>query len=262
MNPDTIKELLPLIGGTQLIVKFLGPTFEYLGTELRNWNSKRIENLKIIFGKAIEKSDLEIEGNVSPRVLKEVINEGSWNEENITLEYFSGILASSRTGISRDDRAVIMMKLLSQLTTYQVRGHYLTYQIVRKLFLDKKYAFTKNSDRNKMQIFIDWNDFYELMDFTENENPDILIPHIFYGLRKFELIEGFSYGNKKGVEINKQGDRRKGVKVVPSAIGAELFLWVYNKSNLQTFELLNSAYKFKPLEDINIEREFVNVPIE
>lgn len=255
------KEIIALLGGTQLIVKFLGPAAEYLGNELKEWSEKRLRNLNSIFVKAINQTELSENDDrkISPRVLKEVISEGSVQEDNIAQEYYAGILASARTNIERDDRAAITMKLISQLTTYQILGHYITYHAVRKVYAGEDYSFTRKKDRDKMHTFIDWNDFYEMIGFNQFENPEILIPHIFFGLRKYELIEDFSYGNKKGVKTEPDGNHRPGIIVIPSAIGAELFLSVYNKPNLRTSDLLSSTYEFKEMEGINIDRKFLKV---
>ncbi len=258
MDLETIKELVPLVGGTQLFVKLVGPSIEYIGNEIKAWNEKRLNNLKSIFSKAATKVDIKNlpDGQVSPRVLKEILNEATWNEDELSLEYFAGILASSRTGIDRDDRGAIMMKIVSQLTTYQLRAHYITYQIIRRLLVGQELAFTKRLDREKMQIFISINDFYKSMDFVKGENPEILIPHIFFGLRKFELIDKFYYGTDKGVTIDINGNRKKGIRIIPSALGAELFLWVYGKSNLTNKEILNDGYEFPLVEGIQLEGEY------
>jgi hypothetical protein len=88
------------------VEKNLGPTAEYLGGGLRAWTEKRVQNVATIFNKAQEKLGPEIEkaGSVPPRVLKEVLDEGSFCDDELTAEYFGGILASSRTPSGRDDR--------------------------------------------------------------------------------------------------------------------------------------------------------------
>ena len=250
--------IVAAIGGTQLLVKLLGPSFEYLGNELKEWNEKRLNNLKSIFQKTEKIIDFSDEEGkrVSPRVLKEIINEGSVHESDIAQEYFAGILASARTTNERDDRAAIVLKFISQLTTYQIIGHYITYHAVRKVYMGEDYSFTRRMHRDKMRVFIHWNDFSEMLGLNDQENPEILIPHIFFGLRKYELIEDFSYGNEKGVRISPKGKKLSGIIIIPSAIGAELFLSVYNKSDLRTRDILSEKHEFKEIESINLNKEF------
>ena len=61
------------------IAKLLGPTADYLGKELRNLTERRIQSIGRIFSNASEKlgNKLEEPGQVPPRILKTVMNEGS-----------------------------------------------------------------------------------------------------------------------------------------------------------------------------------------
>jgi len=115
--------------------KLLGPTAEYLGDGLRYLTRRRIENIGRIFQKAGAKlgDRIEAPGEVPPRVLKTVLNEGSYCDDELAAEYFGGVLASSRTDTGRDDRGARIGKLLDGLSTYQIRAHYL----IRNCSLDK-----------------------------------------------------------------------------------------------------------------------------
>jgi hypothetical protein len=66
--------------------------------------------------------------------LKEILENGAWCEEELQVEYFGGVLASSRTGISRDDRGAYFTSLISRLSTYQLRSHYIFYHLFKKIF--------------------------------------------------------------------------------------------------------------------------------
>ena len=92
--------------GKDGISKVLGPTADYLGGELKTLAQKRVQNVGKIFSNAEKKlgTKLELPGAVPPKVLKTIINEGSYSEDDIAVEYFGGVLASSRTKVSRDDR--------------------------------------------------------------------------------------------------------------------------------------------------------------
>ncbi len=104
---------LGILGGSiaskELILKILGPTADYIGDGLRSWTEKRVENVKNIFDIAGEKLGNKIEepGSVAPKVLRLVLNEGSFCDDELTKEYFGGVLASSRTPLARDDRGSI-----------------------------------------------------------------------------------------------------------------------------------------------------------
>ncbi|NAZ18194.1 hypothetical protein GT020_19410, partial [Glutamicibacter soli] len=91
--------------GKDGLEKLLGPTADYLGGELQEFTKKRINNVGKIFKKAENKLGDKINspGGVPPKVLKTIINEGSYSDDELAAEYFGGVLASARTELTRDD---------------------------------------------------------------------------------------------------------------------------------------------------------------
>ena len=83
--------------GKDGIQKLLGPTADYLGGGLKDFTQKRFDNIGKIFKKADEKlgSDREKSGSVPPKVLKTIINDGSYNDNDVAVEYFGGIMGSA-----------------------------------------------------------------------------------------------------------------------------------------------------------------------
>ena len=88
-----------------VVSRILGPTADYLGGELKEFTQRRMENVGRIFSNAEDKlgDRLNSPGRVPPKVLKTIINEGSYSDDQIAVDYFGGVLASSRTEVSRDD---------------------------------------------------------------------------------------------------------------------------------------------------------------
>jgi len=153
VDPGTgLVTLAVLLGGKDLMVKLLGPSAEYLGEEGQKYAEKKVKNLKRIFSNAENKLGPILDepggGGVSSRVLKEIVNEGAFCEDELTAEYYGGMLASSRSGDSKDDRAVPMMALIKSLSSIQIRAHYVIYQTLRQLFLE-----------SKLNISTDWKKF-------------------------------------------------------------------------------------------------------
>ena len=97
---------LALLGTAKLAERLIGPTVDYIGQGINTWTEKKVNNLRTIFSKAIEKAGdkLDEDGSVPPRVLNGILNEGAFCEDLLTAEYFSGVLTSSRTSTGRDDR--------------------------------------------------------------------------------------------------------------------------------------------------------------
>ncbi|MCK5536334.1 MAG: hypothetical protein KAI79_05865 [Bacteroidales bacterium] len=226
--------------GKDGLQKLLGPTADYLGGELAEFTKKRAQNIGNIFQNANKKLGKQIdeEGSVPPKILKSIINDASFNDDRIAIEYFGGVLASSRTKDGRDDRGAKMTKLVDNLSTYQLRTHYLIYKTIKKLFKSKEdNNLNLSKGRNEMEIFIPFQHYVELMDFTEEEisNFESIIRHIFFGLSNDGLIENnFSYGNSEDIiskAKNSEFAKNGGIICQPSALGSELFLWAFGESN-------------------------------
>ncbi|MEW6551978.1 MAG: hypothetical protein AB1389_07615 [Campylobacterota bacterium] len=230
--------------GKDGLAKLLGPTAEYLGGELQEFTKKRIENVGKIFRNAEKKlgENIDNPGHVPPKVLKTIVNEGSYCEDDIAVEYFGGILASSRTDLGRDDRGARIAKILDGLSTYQIRTHYLVYSYIRKLFHDSGYHFNQE-DRPKMEIFIPFDSYIASMQFDENEMKQFvaLLNHSFFGLSTEDLIETFHYGPEEHVKKSCPEAEGGGIIVQPSAFGAEMYLWGYGEGNRDLSFVLNDV---------------------
>ena len=213
------------------VQKILGPTADYLGEELKAFTQRRINNIGKIFSNAEKKLGprLDSPGQVPPKVLKSVINEGSYSEDPVMLEYFGGVLASSKTEIGRDDRGARLIKILDNLSTYQIRTHYLLYSTIAHLFSNSGRQFALPENRAKMEVFLPFEGYATSMEFTQAEwdNPQILA-HIWHGLSSDDLIEGrWHYGNQEDLQAFVRGVPSAGIICQPSALGAELFLWAF-----------------------------------
>lgn len=232
--------------------KMLGPTADYLGESLKEFAEKRAQNVGKIFANAESKLGNEIEkpGQVPPKVIKTIINEGSYCEDTVAVDYFGGILASSRTELGRDDRGARIGKILDGMSIYQIRSHYIVYSFVRKLFKDSGYAFNQN-DRPKMQIFIPWDSYIASMQFEEGELAQLgsIVNHAFFGLNTDDLIETFQYGQEEDIKKHCPEATGGGLLVSPSAFGAELYLWGYGLGNKDLAHILNDN-EFEDLQDI------------
>lgn len=220
--------------GKDGIQKLLGPTADYLGQNLRDFTQKRTQTIGQIFQKAESKlgAKLDLPGEVPPKVLKAVLDEGSFSNNSLAVEYLGGILASSRTEHGRDDRGARIAKVMDALSTYQLRTHYLIYGTVRALFAGSGLSLNME-DRPKMQIFIPFSGYVAAMDFSGAElQLSSLLGHIFFGLHGDNLLEGtWQYGNKDSIAKLFAGATDGGIVCQPSALGGELFLWAFGHAD-------------------------------
>jgi hypothetical protein len=236
------------IGGAKMVEKILGPTSEYIGDQLKEWTIKSVTNTSNIFKNAEKKlgNKLNQPGKVPPKVLKSILEDGAWCEEELQVEYFGGVLASSRTGISRDDRGACYTALISRLSTYQLRTHFLFYQLVKKLFNNCTVNIHDGNNTRELQVFLPFDTFIDAMDFTKEEadNWFNILSHTIWGLNKEELILNFSWGDHEHIKKKFPQAETGGIVFQPTKIGTELFMWAYGHGQLDPSLFFSSQLTF------------------
>jgi hypothetical protein len=267
---------LAVLGSATLVTKLLGPTTDYIGEEFKNWNKRRIENIKCIFSNAEKKlgDRIEHEGRVSPRVVKGILFEASFCDDPLFHEYFGGILASPRSGRSRDDRGAYFIEVVNRLSNYQLRAHYIFYHIAKNLFDGSVHDPSFSDGRAKMGVFIPGNVFIKAMDFDEKEEEmkSTICDHIMTGLGAQKLIgPEWVFDNNKEVLEQWINERQGRIKMSyelpsemngffePSLLGIELFLWAYGRSDLSINKFLDKVNHFEILNEINIPSGFQSI---
>ncbi len=251
---------LAIFGSKDIIVKLLGPTADYLGGELQFFIQKRIQNIKQILENAWVKLQQQgrdqINGTVSPKVLKGIINEGSYAEDFLSIEYFGGVLASSRTDISYDDRGAYFNSLISRLSTYQLRMHYVFYHILKQEFHGENINFGIDTERNKLRLFIPFSSWIKSMNFTGKEVDQIgtYFDHIINGLLREQLIDTwFHFGEVEYLKKHFEKALESGVMLQPNRLGFELFYWAYGLGTENTRTFFQKDKYFKIYEDVTID---------
>lgn len=222
--------------GSDGVQKLLGPTAEYLGSGLKDFVERRVATIGRMFHVAEVKlgAQLDQPGQIPPKVLKEILDEGSFANDDLAVEYLGGILASSRTEAGRDDRGARIAKLVNRLSTYQLRTHYLLYISVRNAFAASGFNMGM-IDRPKMRMFIPFSGYSAAMDFSQAEQSEYenLLAHIFFGLHTEGLIEdAFLIAPVEEIKKSLPAAAEGGVIFQPSALGTELFMWALGQSGL------------------------------
>ena len=245
------------LGGKDIVVKLLGPTAEYLGAGMKDFAARRVENVKNIFANASAKlgSKIDNEGGVPPKVLRGVLEDGSYADDFLAVDYFGGVLASSRTGISRDDRGAYFNSLISRLSTYQLRLHYIAYHSLKSVFNGDKTNLNIESNRPKLKVFVSAEAYFHAMDFVQSEADQLteILSHSIYGLVKEDLLDKyFQYGNADHLKQSNPSINSSGFIFQPTPLGIELFLWAYGKGNYSASNFLNTELEFKVDDKIKI----------
>ena len=225
MDPNSGLAILgTAIGSAKLIEKVLGPTAEYLGTGLRDFAQHRVDNVKRIFQKAGHFLGDAPPGNeaVPPRVLRDVLEDGSYRDDELTASYYGGILASSRSGISRDDRGASFTSLVGRLTTYQLRAHYILYRTVNELYWQTGRNLQDNAPRSACQTFIPLQDYMVAMQPQQGESVEAFLAHVFFGLNRETLIEpNFRFGPHSLMRSEFPTAESAGILFQPAVFGVD-----------------------------------------
>lgn len=220
--------------------KLLGPTIEYVGSEIKNLVERCNINIEDIFTKATYKAEhkLDSEGQVSPRVLRRVLTDGAFCNSEVVRDYYAGILAASRTENIEDDRGVMFMDILSSLTTSQVKLHQLIFSSILKTFTLKDYISEDNHG-----IFIP-NNLFEI-----TGNKEYWMEHALEGLVRQRIIESEYSVNQPIIKLKEYNKNinEPGFIVSPLTTGAELFMWSLGKEDIS----FNEYFEFSDIETIN-----------
>ena len=226
--------------------KILGPTAEHLGDEIKTFTPKRIENIGKIFSNAEKKlgNKLDRPGQVPFKVLKTIIDEGSYSDDEIAAEYFGGVLASSKTEVNRDDRGARVAKIIDNLSTYQIRSHYLIYSTISELFSNSGNSFNLGENRAKMQLFMSYQDYTNAMELTQLEwNEGRILGHTFHGLAAEELIaNNWKFGPQESLNTIVGSVPSAGIVCTPTALGVELLLWAFGHGDKEFDFLLTGDF--------------------
>ena len=159
------------IGSARVVEKMLGPTADYLGDGIKYWTEKRVHNIGRIFEHARIKlgSKIDDEGSVHPKVLRGVLDDGSFCDDELAAEYFGGVLASSRSEVSRDDRGASFVALVSRLTTYQIRTHFFFYSLIKSIFDGDPLTVGNNEGRQALRTYMPF-DAYKRPGICQKKN--------------------------------------------------------------------------------------------
>ena len=190
-------ELAAYIGPATLAYRVLGPTADLLGDELRAWTERRLRNLGNIFSTlehkygsgGIEGLD---EGAISPRVLRGILDEGSYIEDEVGTEYYGGVLAGSRTVDGRNDSAVALIEVMNTLSSPQLRAHFLIYAAAQQnLACSERFdplAPYEAPDGGWRRIAVPRSAFEAAIAASDVAPSEDSISSVMRGLRRTELI--------------------------------------------------------------------------
>lgn len=213
------------------IEKLLGPTFEYYGIGLKNtvesFNKKAKDNLNKIFQKSIIKKGERLKEKeiINPRILKEVVLDGSFCDTEIVQEYYSGILASSRTENGNDD-GIYYINIIKGLSSRQLKFHYAIYS---KFIIENKNTVCnlhQQSELSKMKVNFSLIELVEILGLKSTGEIDNFTSNDLPALYNAGLIMAYNFDTTRK-ETNKQFEfsiELLGISLFLQAVGySEIF---------------------------------------
>lgn len=258
IDPNTaIGAGLAILGSKDLLNRLLGPTADYVGGEVKGLVEKCNINLSRVFGHAVKKlgSKIDEPGAVSPRVFRQVWNEGAFIEDDLAAEYFGGLLASARCPDGRDDRVLSLLSTLRDLSVYDLRLHYLIYAAVRSAGIGQGIRPEQASRPASADIDVHMStkDWIRKMGL---HGPDRTCWDIAYDslctLDKYDLIESHT----GGLDMVRP---EYTIWVSPSHYGTKLFLWAHGYTDKRISYIFDTNIDLPSSSDIpvNIFRDSV-----
>jgi hypothetical protein len=208
------------------------------------------------------------ESQVPPKVLKHILDDGSYCEDELSAEYFGGVLASSRSEKDIDDRGSSLIKLVAGMSSFQIRTHYIFYYMLRKAFYPFRHFVNPGTNRALMKIYIPTSIYFEIMGIKEQssqfDHRMNVLNYSMNGLVREFLVKDFLFGVPELFQHEKLKYRfpnhpvkeedldSHGITFTPTPGGMELFLWAHGYGHLNHLQFLNEDLIVEPLADIKL----------
>jgi hypothetical protein len=224
---------LVVLGSKDVLTKILGPTADYIGGEAASLVKKCNINLDNIFVRASKKigDDIENPGAVSPRVLKHILDEGRFCEDELAAEYYGGMLAGSREETGQDDQCLPYLSKVKQMSVYQIKLHFAFYYQILKLHKESNFNLGLGSDLTKAGLLLPHDFLIKILPPEKIGNYWGLMTHCVVGLNSHGLVNTYSYGDAKHLKGRFPNADKDGIYLEPNFVGAELFLWALGKQS-------------------------------
>lgn len=215
-----------------------GDSAGYIGDAVEKMPERRRANVVRICKIALKRLGDAVSdpGDVPPRVIGMLLNEGSFIRDRVASEYWGGLLACARGKNPRDDRAARWMHMLSRLGEYELRSHYLFYSSMRFWMMQHREPAKVDFGGKTMNFatFLPGHFYIVGMDFNEDEITRMprIISSILYSLGQEHLVSGSNQGPdhylNSEFRTNTTGViRGEGIVFTPGVLGVRLFLWAF-----------------------------------
>lgn len=225
--------------------RVLGPAADEIAEALRRWTEFRVRNVGRIVDNADKKSRASnTNGQVPPRVAHRLLDEGSFCDDEIMAEYLGGVLAGSRTMEARDDRGVTWVGQVSEMSSLEVRAHFLLYDTWARALHGTGLDLWNDGDRKRARLHIDELEFMLTLSQVSGVEPAQAIGHALIGLqRRGFLGEGTAWGPRDHVVYKNTPFENVVVSDITHA-GIELYGWALGIPGMTWEEFIRGEVTF------------------
>lgn len=168
---------------------------------------------------------------VSDRVAFKAMTEAAFTDDSITADYLGGVLAASGPA---DDSGAPVVALIGRLSADQLRLHYLVYRELARLWPpNASLNLYQEVEANKAGLRLPVEDLIAALGETGLKR--------LAGSVKVLIREGLLGENHKSGIETVDGTTTWNLRVRPSALGAELFMWGRGAADVQANALFTSG---------------------
>jgi len=172
--------------------RLLGPAADEAALALGRFTETRLRNV----GRVLDAAERKAAGSdagpgcaVPLRLALRVLDEGSYAEDGLVVEYLGGVLASSRTPRGRDDRGNSFLALVARLSTYHLRMHYILHSEMRRVLHAQRLSLGDLDDiRANGRVFVPRSTYLTAMDYGDGEDADAITNHSLWWLDREQLL--------------------------------------------------------------------------
>lgn len=199
--------------------KVLGPTLSEMGDDLKTLYARGRDKL---LDKAARKISDDDNKKANLRAAREILWSGSFSEDELSFEYFAGLLAASRSESGMDDSTIPFVDCLKSMSSQQIYLHYDIYHSLGTMVVDG--IESGKRDRHRFAYDIIRHENICLTQSGKRPVVDLFV------LQKLGLISSFNCGfhNLRYPDVEREA-LWPYLTATPTEFGVMLYCSAYNK---------------------------------
>ncbi|MDE0778203.1 MAG: hypothetical protein OSB43_18130 [Nocardioides sp.] len=233
-----------LTGGAAVGLAWIfGPTLQSVGRVFGEWTEYRLRNLLRLGEKLDQRraSGEAPDGEIPPRVVYEIIERGSWTNDDVAQEYLAGLLCSSRTPDGSDEEGAYLAAIVANMTSTQIKLHHAIYAPLNGHGHSGGTGLEVRGTAKSLNVYLPYEEVYEVAKLANDPAGFVTLRGAVAALARDGLI-GDEYGlagpDAEYMKAFLPADARGGLLVYPTGLGVDLFLRAYGRKAMSHNALL------------------------